>query len=175
VPQADVTVAVLHNSETPSPAQDPRYLARRLAAAALGDPYPAVKPVAVDVAVLKQYEGAYRIDENAMRSLRVVDGQLTVQRTDRPREQLTAIAHDTFVYSDGFNRIQMERDATGKVTGMRFFAEGEGDGSVAERTDRTLTLAFTLVAATAVLVLLLHVRRSTRHGRASGRQVRDKR
>jgi hypothetical protein len=101
-------------------------------------------PVAVDAAVLKQYEGVYRVDDTATRTLRVVDGTLTVRRTDRMREDLTAIADDTFVYSDGFNRIRMERDADGTVTAMRFFPEGEGEGMVAERTDQALEVPITL-------------------------------
>jgi D-alanyl-D-alanine carboxypeptidase len=140
----DLTVAVLHNSDSPSPAQSPRALARRLAAAALGDPYPAMTPVDVDVAVLKQYEGVYRVDADATRTMRVVDGTLTVRRTDRMREDLTPIADDTFVYSDGFNRIRMERDPDGTVTGMRFFPEGEGEGMVAGRTDQALEVAIKL-------------------------------
>ncbi len=144
VPGADVSVVVLHNSETPSPGQETGSIARRLAAAALGEPYPAVKPVVVDVAVLRQYEGVYRVDETATRTVRVVDGKLTVRRTDRAREELTAIADDTFLYSDGFNRIRFERDATGKVTAMRFWAEGEGEGAVAELTGEALPVAIAL-------------------------------
>lgn len=79
VPGADVTVAVLHNSETPSLAEGP-----------------------------------------------------------------SAIADDTFVYSDGFNRLQVLRDATGKVNAMRFWPEGEGDGTVAVLTDQALLVAITL-------------------------------
>lgn len=173
VPGADLTVAVLQNNETLSPAQHAPYLARRLAAAALGDPYPVLKPVVVDVAVLEQYEGVYRVNKDATRTLRVVDGKLTVQRTGRPREQLTAIADDTFVYSDGFNRLQLERDATGKVTGMRFWAEGEGDGTVAERTGQTLLVTITLVAALGVFIVVSLVRRSKRSPRAPRRRVWD--
>lgn len=140
----DITVAVLQNNETPAPAQDSRSLARRLAAAALGEPYPAVVPVALDAATLAQYEGIYRVDDTATRTLRVVDGKMTVQRTDRPREELTAIADGSFLYSDGFNRITLERDAAGKVSGMRFFPEGEGEGVVAPLTDLPLPVAITL-------------------------------
>lgn len=140
----DVTVAMLHNNETPAPAQETRGLARRLAAAALGDPYPATTPVAVDPAVLKQYEGIYRVDDTVTRTLRVVDGKMTVHRTDRAREELTAIGDDTFLYSDGFNRIRMDRDAAGKVTGMRLFSEGEGEGDVAPVTDLPLPMPITL-------------------------------
>jgi D-alanyl-D-alanine carboxypeptidase len=168
VPGPDITVAVLRNSET----QETQLLARRLAAAALGDPYPVLKPVIVDVAVLEQYEGVYRVDKDATRTLRVVDGKLTVQRTDRPREQLTAIADDTFVYSDGFNRIQMERDAKGKVTGMRFFSEGEGDGTVAELEKQTLWIAITLILALGIFIAVLIARRYTQSTRAPRRRYR---
>ena len=160
VPGPDITVAVLSNIET----QATPLLARRLAAAALGEPYPAVTPVVVDVAVLEQYEGVYRVNAHATRTLRVIDGKLTVQRTDRPREELTAIADDTFVYPDGFNRIEMERDAEGKVTGMRFFAEGEGDGVVAERTIQIPWVALTLLAASGVFITVLRVRHGTPRG-----------
>ncbi|GGA82097.1 hypothetical protein GCM10011521_20600 [Arenimonas soli] len=144
VPGPDITVAVLQNNEWPSPAQESRSLARRLAAAALGEPYPSAKPVAVEPEVLKQYEGVYRVDKDATRTLRVVDGMLTARRTDRPRETLTAIADDTFLYSNGFDRIRIERDAAGKVTGMRFWAEGEGEGALAALTDEALPEPVTL-------------------------------
>ncbi len=140
----DITVAVLQNNEMPSPAQDSRGLARRLAAVALGDPYPVLTPVAVDAAVLKQYEGIYRVDETATRTLRVVDGKMTILRTSRAREELTPIANDTFLYSDGFNRIRMEKDAAGKITGMRFFSEGEGEGVLSPRTNDPLPMPITL-------------------------------
>ena len=143
----DVTVAVLHNSDSPSPAQDTAGLARRLAALAMGTPYPAAVPVAVDAAVLAQYEGVYRVDDTATRALRVVDGQMTVKRTDRPREPLTAIGDDTFLYADGFNRIRLERDGDGAITGMRFWSEGEGDGVVAPRTADPLPQPITLPRA----------------------------
>ncbi|MGQ0798560.1 MAG: serine hydrolase domain-containing protein [Pseudomarimonas sp.] len=165
VPGPDVTVAALHNSETPSPTQEPRALARRLAAAALGDPYPVVNPVRVDVALLKQYEGVYRVDADSTRTLRLVDGVLTAQRTDRPREVLTAIADDTFLYSNGFDRIRMERDASGNVSGMRFFAEGEGEGTVARLETQKVWMIIALVAAIGLLTALLFARRTMRSGR----------
>ena len=144
VPGADVTVAVLQNDETPSAEHEPRTVARRLAAAALGDPYPRVEPVVVDVAVLKQYEGVYRVDQDGTRTLRVVDGNLTGYRTGGIREQLTAVAIDTFVYPDGFTRLQVLRDAAGSVTAMRFWSDGEGEGVVAPLTGLVVPIDFTL-------------------------------
>ena len=134
----DISVAVLHNSNSPTPAQDTGSLARRLAAAALGNPYPAIKAVVVDAALLKQYEGVYRIDKDVARTLRVLDGKLTGQRTGGMRSDLTPVASDTFVYPDGFNRFQVQRDAKGKVTGMRFWANSEGDGTVVALSNEAL-------------------------------------
>ena len=171
VPGSDLTVAVLRNMET----QETQLLARRLAALALGDPYPEVKPVVVDPALLKEYAGVYRVDDRATRTLRVVDGTLTVQRTDRPREDLIAIADDTFVYPDGFNRIQMERDAAGKVTGMRFFSEGEGEGVVAEREVQTSWMVVAAVAVLGAVIAVLIARLAMRSRRPLRRGLYDAR
>ena len=171
VPGPDITVAVLRNSET----QETQFLARRLAAMALGDPYPTVKPVVVDETVLAQYEGVYRVDAHATRTLRIVDGRLTVQRTDRPREDLTAIADDTFVYPDGFNRLTMERDATGKVTGMRFFSDGEGEGVVAAREAQVPWIVIALAVAAGVLVVVQRVLRARRNRPPLRRRLYDTR
>lgn len=138
VPGDDISVAVLHNSDESPTVQKASNVARRLAAAALGDPYPAPVPIPVDVARLKELEGVYRIDDTALRTLRVVDGNLTGQRTGGQRSVLTLVATDTFLYDDGFNRFTMLRDANGKVTGMRFWADGEGEGQIAERTEAEL-------------------------------------
>jgi D-alanyl-D-alanine carboxypeptidase len=138
VPGPDITVAVLHNSNVPPPGANPGAVARRMTVAALGDPYPEASPVAVDTALLKQYEGVYRIDADATRTLRVVDGKLTGQRTGGSRSELIPLAQDTFLYPDGFNRFRIERDDAGKVSGMRFWANGEGEGTVARRTDEPL-------------------------------------
>jgi len=144
VPGVDVTVAVLQNDETPAAAHEPNIIARRLAAAALGDPYPPVRPVVVDVAVLKQYEGVYRVDRDTTRTLRVVDGHLTAHRTGGRRSVLTPITVDTFVYPDGLYRLQVLRDASGTVTGMRFWPEGEGEGVVAPLTGLAVPIDFRL-------------------------------
>jgi D-alanyl-D-alanine carboxypeptidase len=143
VPGADVTIAVLQNCETPESVLQPESLGRRLAAAALGMPYQPVTPVAVDAAMLRQYQGVYRVDRHATRMLWVVDGNLTAQRTGGLRYGLTAIADDTFVYPDGFDRLQLLRDAAGKVTAMRFWPDGEGDGLLAPLTDQALPIDIT--------------------------------
>ena len=139
VPGPDITVVVLQNSDgAPASKDGPPELSRRLVAVALGDPYPAAKAIVVEPAALKALEGVYRLDANVTRVLRVVDGRLTSQRSGGSRSELTPIGTDDFLFDDGLNRFTVERDADGKVTGMRFFALGEGKGEVAARTDDPL-------------------------------------
>lgn len=139
LPGDDIGVVVLQNGQGSRGDNDgPEQLARRLAAFALGDPYPTATPIALDAATLKQYEGVYRIDDKTTRTLRVVDGKLTGQRTGGQRAELTPIAQDSFLYEDGFNRFDVLRDASGKITSMRFYPEGEGPGTVVALSNEPL-------------------------------------
>lgn len=135
LPGPDITVVVLQNSDQGG---DPGALARKLGAAALNDPYPAMKAVPVDAASLKAAEGVYRFDEKTARVLRVVDGKLTAQRIGGQRTVLTPIGKDDFIYADGFNRLKLERDTKGAISGMRFYAQGDGPGVVGARTAEPL-------------------------------------
>lgn len=137
LPETDTSVAVLHNA-IGNEKVGPEQLARRLAAMTIGNPYPAAKAIAIDPASLRDYEGVYRIDDKTTRVLRVVDGKLTGQRTGGARAELTPIAKDTFLYDDGFNRFEIQRDGQGAVTGMRFYPDGEGEGVVVARSSEPL-------------------------------------
>ena len=135
VPGADVTVAVLENIDRRSPPGQTENLARRLAAMALGDPYPEAKPVPVELATLQAAEGVYRFDAETTRTLRIVDGKLTSQRSGSPQIGLMAIGVDEFLFEDGFVRLKLERDEKGRVARIRFVPDGEGSGVIGVRTD----------------------------------------
>ena len=139
LPGTDITVVVLENddSDPVGDADSADTVVQRLAAVALGDPYPAMVAVPVAAAMLKAAEGVYRFDGGIVRMLRVVDGKLTAQRSG-PRVVLTPIGTDDFLYADGFNRLQLVRDAGGTITGMRHFANGDGDGLIGARTNDSL-------------------------------------
>jgi hypothetical protein len=141
VPGPDITVVVLENDDSDNAPDRAETLARKLAAMALGDPYPAAREIAVDATALKAAEGVYRFDAETTRVLRVVDGKLTAQRGTAPRAVLTPIAYDDFLYPDGFNRVKLERDATGKIAGGRFFPNGDGEGEIGIRTNEPLPSA----------------------------------
>jgi len=137
VPGPDISVILLENDDQDDDrrgGESADTAARRLAAIALGDPYPALKPVAVDAAALQAAEGTYRFDGDVTRILRVVDGKLTAQRGSRGEPApLTPIAADDFLYPDGFNRLKLERDAGGRVIRARIFPNGDGAGDVGVR------------------------------------------
>jgi hypothetical protein len=141
LPGPDVSVVVLENDDSEGEGDSAAILSRRLAAMALGDPYPAARAVAADSAALAGAEGVYRFDGGATRILRVVDGKLTAQRDRAPRQALIPIAPDDFLYPDGFSRLRLERDAAGRIAAIRFFADGDGEGEVGARTGDPLPSA----------------------------------
>jgi CubicO group peptidase (beta-lactamase class C family) len=138
VPGPDISVVVLQNNDSNDDDKGPDTIARKLAAAALGEPYPESTAIAVDATTLKQLEGVYRIDDHSARVLRMVDGKLTAQRTGGQRSVLLPIAADEFLYSNGLDRFTVQRNAAGAVAGMRFFANGEPPGVLVARTQEPL-------------------------------------
>jgi D-alanyl-D-alanine carboxypeptidase len=129
LPGPDISVIILENSDA-FESIEIAHVGRRLAAMAMGDPYPTMIPVPMDVSTLATAEGVYRFDDDVRRTLRVVDGQLTAQRDSGRRQTLTPIGDDTFLYPDGFNRLTLQRNEAGAVWGIRFFAMGDGAGAV---------------------------------------------
>jgi D-alanyl-D-alanine carboxypeptidase len=133
---------VLYNADSGRPGMlGTGRVANLLAAHAIGNPYPEKKAIEVDADALREYEGVYRIDADAARVLRVVDGKLTSQRTGGIAYPLIPVAKDTFVFDEGWSRIVFERDGDGKVEAMRFFPEDEGDGEVVARSDEDMPAA----------------------------------
>lgn len=134
MPGADITVVILENDDAHNGPQAADKLARRLTALALGEPYPNLIASAVDAEALSGAEGVYRFDGEVTRTLRVVDGHLTAQRDNGRRAELTPIGADDFLYPDGFNRLRLERDASGAVVRARYYANGDGAGDVGLRS-----------------------------------------
>lgn len=132
LPGPDISVIILENSDA-FESIEIAHVGRRLAAIAMGRPYPQMTPVPMDVSSFAAAEGVYLFDDEVRRTLRVVEGQLTAQRDSGRRQILTPIGYDDFLYPDGFNRLTLERDETGAVSGVRFFANGDGEGVLGVR------------------------------------------
>ncbi|MGH8030179.1 MAG: serine hydrolase domain-containing protein, partial [Arenimonas sp.] len=105
LPGPDITVVVLQNNDSNEDYKGPDMIARKLAAAALGAPYPVAAATAANAQDLQQFEGVYRMGPDSARVLRVVDGKLTAQRTGGERSNLAPIAADQFLYDDALTRF----------------------------------------------------------------------
>ena len=139
LPESATTVAVLENfDEGRKDMIGASELAHRLAAYAIGKPYPDRKAIPVDAETLKGYEGVYRMDKDSARVLRVVDGRLISQRSGGAKHVMIPVAPDSFLFDEGLSRVQFERNRKDEVIAMRFFPDDEGDGERVARTDETL-------------------------------------
>jgi hypothetical protein len=113
----------------------------------IGEPYQASTPVVVNAATLQQAQGVYGVDppgpqefsRQGARVLRVVNGKLTVAHTGSERSELTPVSADTFQARDGFDRVQLVRDATGGVSALRSFPWGEPEGLLLARVGTPLS------------------------------------
>ena len=125
-PETQLTVALLSNSDSAGLSLD--LIARKLAAHAMGKPYPALKPVRLDAATLQAYEGVYSANGGKdSRTLRVVDGVLTSTRTGSRPIKLTPLGGDRFAFEGTVAQAQVERTAQGATLAYYPDAEGQAD------------------------------------------------
>ena len=122
VPEKKVFVAVLSNTE--SGRTHPEMVATKIAALAIGKPFPDHKPVAVAPAVLQKYVGVYTIDKDNTRTIRLEDGKLTMQRTGRERFPLTAYKTNGFYFPDSLATLEFVSNAQGEVTSLQMTNDG---------------------------------------------------
>lgn len=148
-PDEKIYVAVLCNAMGHE--NGPGHVAQKIAAAALGKPFPEFKRVAVDPDVLKSYVGVYTIDDNTTRKVMFEDGKLFTQRSGSDR--LEAIPHSEtgFYYPNSFTHFEIVKDAAGRATGMKMYQNGADEAEVAERTSDTVPTRTAIALSTAVL------------------------
>ena len=131
LPEDRVYVAVLSNSD--SPLTDPGYVARKLAAIAVGDPFPEFTPVTLDPRVLARYAGVYRIDEKATRTVTIEGGKLYAQRSGGQRQEIRPSSETEFFYDKSFTHLRFVVDPGGKVTEMLMYQDGATEPEHAPR------------------------------------------
>lgn len=134
LPESEISLVVLRNANG-NGGEATDMLARRVAAFALGDPYPALTPVEVSTETLASVQGVYRLDERNARALRLKDGTLFSQRSGGSPFPLIPLGEDRFAFDGSLSTLAIERDRHGLAVAMRFFAGGEGEGERWPRTD----------------------------------------
>ena len=132
VPGEDLFIAVFTNSDTHEIAPDT--IMRRLAAMALGDPYPDLQAVAVDMAAVEPLLGLYRVEGgDAERTFFARDGKLYTQRTDGPELEVFPAGGNRFFYGPAsLTWFEMRRAADGAHV-MEMHQEGAVAGERALR------------------------------------------
>lgn len=131
LPQTDVTVVMLRNSDGPGP--DLHYLSRKIAAFASGNPYPRYKAVALTEDQLRSVTGVYNKGEDS-RTLEVRDGKLFSTRSGSQPFELIPQGKNSFGFADSVTRMVIERNDSGKASGLTMYYDGEGEGEYWQRT-----------------------------------------
>ena len=131
IPDQKIYLAVLTNSTGPQPG--PGFAATKIAAVALGDPFPEWKAVEVDSQVLSRYLGVYKISDDEQRILTLDNGRLFTQRGSGNRLEAVPASETTFFYRNSLSYFEIERDAQGNATAMLMHQNGSKQ---AERSER---------------------------------------
>lgn len=131
LPESKVYVAVLSNFDSGA---NPGYVARRMAAEAMGKPVTVHEAIELPDGVLADYSGVYTIDEETTATVTLDEGRLYTRRADGPRREIYPSAKDRFFYEQSFAHLAFERDDDDRVVRMLIYQDADGEPEVAERT-----------------------------------------
>jgi CubicO group peptidase (beta-lactamase class C family) len=129
MPAQRVTVVLLRNTEG---GMNFFGLGAQLAAFAAGRAFPEPRPITLGIEQLMQFEGVYGQGNNT-RTLRVVNGALTSQRSGGSAVPLTPVGTNRFAFP-GVAQIEVNQNGTGKAVSLSFFVEGDGEAQVFARS-----------------------------------------
>jgi CubicO group peptidase (beta-lactamase class C family) len=133
MPQERLYVAILTNSDD-APV-DLGFLATRLAAEVIGQPYREPARIELPDALLDTYVGVYRIDENSTRTITREGRRLFMQRTGAPRFEILATAELEFFRPNSFQRLSFVKDLSGHVVEFGFEDVEPSGGCTPDWTD----------------------------------------
>lgn len=151
LPDQDLFVAVLANSDSSS--VSPGITLRRLAAIALGDPYPTFERVPVDVAAVEPFLGVYAAPgPGGERRFYQRDGRLFTRRAaGGPEQEVFAAGGNRFFYGpNSLSWFTVSRDASGAIT-MAAHPNGEDQIETSLRTGAAPPEAPTVTVSPAIL------------------------
>jgi CubicO group peptidase (beta-lactamase class C family) len=130
LPDEDVFVAVFSN-DTASEI-GPGMVATKLAALAVGDPFPTFTEIALDSDVLSRYVGVYQIDESAQRYVTIRDGALHTQRTGGSWVRAYPASETHFFYKTSLSHFEFVIE-NGEVTAMLMYQNGSHESEKANK------------------------------------------
>jgi CubicO group peptidase (beta-lactamase class C family) len=147
LPEQKVYVAVLTNSDS-GPA-NPGVVARKAAGIAIGKPYREFKEVALDGAALDAVTGTYEVEKGVARVFRRSGEGLVMQRSGRPPVPVKAASSNEFFVPGALDWFAFQRDASGKVTGVTHYQDGNpvlnprtGDAPAARKAVKIANASF---------------------------------
>ncbi len=146
LPQEDLFVAVLANSDTPP--VGPGTTMARIAALVLGDPHPQFTATTPDLAALEPFFGVYEISPGVTRQFFARDGQLYTIRSGARRSEVFAAGEGRFFYGpDSLNWFALRLGDDG----IPVMAMHQGGAEVAEIALRSGSLPDTVEIPRATL------------------------
>jgi D-alanyl-D-alanine carboxypeptidase len=116
MPEGRVYVAILSNDRTAE--VQPEYVARRLAAIAIGKPMTDPKVVRLAPRRLDEYVGRYQGGDGEMTTVRRDGDRLFSQSAGDPEVELFPTSDETFVIKAFDARVSFVKDERGEVAGM---------------------------------------------------------
>ena len=123
VTKSAISVVVLTNTDSPS--VDISVVAAKLAATALGKPYPDRHAVSLTQNQMDQFAGTYERGRSGDRTIRVHDGQLYTKRDGGSEHVLRAASENELYFDEVLDYFTAKRDGAGKVVGLEEFPNGE--------------------------------------------------
>lgn len=128
LPDDALFVAVLSNAD--DGIVDPEYIAHKIGAMALGDPFVDFEEIKLDTATLDDYAGVYAINAAEQRTFWCEASQLLMQRTGGDITPVHAYSADGFFIRNTLVHLQFVRDAAGQVSKVVVYQSGAGDDNV---------------------------------------------
>jgi D-alanyl-D-alanine carboxypeptidase len=123
IPDADATIVAIGNNDE----FDAQMTARRLAGVILDRPYPEPQAVTASPETLAALVGDYQYDSATLQRLLLQDGKLYSARGTRVPLKLQLTAQGRLHFDPDFlSYFEPVRDSDGHVTGLNYFALGEG-------------------------------------------------
>jgi len=145
IPEDEIGVAIIQNSDSPMSDMRLDELAMRIAAFTIGEPL--AEPIVVDLGKneLGDYEGLYADGDQLSYELRVIGSKLTIKKDGGVPKPLMPVGEGRFLFSNGMDTLTVERDVDDRVKGIVIQPVADATGLRVPLKDKVLPeLASTL-------------------------------